>query len=194
VEIDTDRSPAVTTRLIDVPRRPFVVIRVDAAGFETPRALHLHCYERIRQEQAAGKGQRPVVIVQLRGRLRFNESDVQTNVIEDACRSLLDPLVVRVTADFDARDFVTEGDVESEQEIDRAFLERTVIQARLAQDERHAPRARELAVLAGELKERAVLDDNGDHLLEVFRAGMARIAAVESAPAEGMTSTGGTAR
>ncbi len=174
VEIDTDRSPAVATRLIDVPRRPFHVIRIDVEQFESPRALHAHCWERCLREQASRGEQRPVVILRLHGRLRFDESDVQVNKLEDACRSLLDPLVVRVASDFDTRDFVTEGAVDDDQEVDRAFLERAILQARISQDERYAPRARELAIVAGELKERALREDDGATLLAALRSGLAR--------------------
>src|SRR5207244_9387445 len=70
------------------------------------------------------------------------------------------------------RDFVTDGTDDPDDLVDRAVLERQIIRARLAEDERYAPRAAGLAKLAIELKERALRDGEGPGLLQVLRTGL----------------------
>jgi len=108
----------------------------------------------------------------LTGHLRFDQIDLPVNKLEDACREILDPLVTLVREQFDAREFTNEGADESDEAIDRPALERSIIQARLAADDRYAARAPVLARVAIELKEQALRDAPGDELLGVFRRGI----------------------
>jgi exonuclease SbcD len=172
VEIDTTRANPITYRLIDVPRRPFCLMRVDVDDFSSPNALLHACLERLQRERARQTDERPVAILSLTGHLRFDQIDLPVNQLEEACRKILDPLVALVREQFDAREFTNEGGDESDEAIDRPALERSIIQARLAADDRYAARAPVLARVAIELKDHALHDAPGDELLGVFRRGI----------------------
>lgn len=176
VEIDTARPQPVTLRLIDVPRRPFVVVRIDVNAFENPRALLRECFERLQEERRHLDAEGPVVTISLRGRLRFDQQDLAVEQIENACHEIFNPLVALVREDYDSREFVTEGDANGDESVDRAALEHTILQAHLAQDERYAPHADRLAKLATDLKEQALHGAGGTDLLKAFRASLPRLA------------------
>ncbi len=175
VEIDTDRPQPVSVRLIDVPRRPFVTLRVDVGRFESPRALERGCWECLQQARARVQAERPVVFLTLQGRLRFDQQDLRVNKLEDACREIFDPLYAGVREDYATTSFDTEKAFSSDEPVDRSVLERQILRARLAEDERYAPVAAELAGLAVELKELALHGADGAHLLKAFRAARQRI-------------------
>ena len=175
VQIDTSQPQPVSYRLIDVPRRPFVILRIDTGSFDHPRALLRHCWERLELARDSLDDERPVVFVVLEGRLRFDQRDLRIDDLERACREVMDPLVAIVREEYDLRDFPTEGDFGGDTPVDRTTLEKAVIQARLAQDERYAPRAAQLAALAIELKERALQGASGTDLLQTFRTTLDRL-------------------
>jgi DNA repair exonuclease SbcCD nuclease subunit len=180
VDVDTEQTPAVTVRLVDVPRRPFCIVRIDVDKYESPRALLGACWEQLQLERRRQTSERPVAIVSLYGRPRFDQADLPTNKLEEACRELLDPLVALVRENFESSAFVTEGSLESDAPIDRAALEQAILRARLALDERYAPNAAALAKLASELKERALRDPDGPGLLRAYREAMREIARLTS--------------
>lgn len=187
VEVDTSRPQPVSYRVIDVPRRPFVVVRVKVSEFESPRALLRGCWDRLQQARPRLASDRPVVFLTLHGRLRFDQSDLPINRLEDACREIFDPLVARVREDYDTREFVTEGADDPDEPIDRTVLEQSILQARLAADERYAPIAADLARLAIELKERGLRGADGAHLLETFRVARQRMQDAPTPSAERST-------
>ncbi|HEX5415441.1 MAG TPA: metallophosphoesterase, partial [Chloroflexota bacterium] len=123
VEIDTDRSPVVSVRLVDVPRRPFCTMRLDVSGYESPRALLHGCFDLIQTQASRNWTERPVVVLRLNGRLRFDAADLPVNQLEDACKEFLDPLVAMVREQYDIRDFTNEGWDDGEGGIDREALE-----------------------------------------------------------------------
>jgi DNA repair exonuclease SbcCD nuclease subunit len=188
VDVDTSLPQPVTFRLVDVPRRPFVVIHVDVNQFDSPRALLHGCWDRLQDERRRYHSEWPVVSLTLRGRLRFDQQDLPINKLEDACREAFDPLVALVREDYDARDFVTEGAEDGDEPIDRAFLEQSILRARFAEDERYAPYAGELARLAIDLKERALRGADGSALLNAFRDVTRKIRAAD-APTMDATAT-----
>jgi DNA repair protein SbcD/Mre11 len=175
VDVDTDRDPVIQFRLVDVPKRPFCVVRIDVNQYGTPNDLLRACWERIQIERERRTSERPVVFLTLHGRLRFDQTDLPINKLEEACRELLEPLVTQIREQYDLRDFVTEGGDDGEDPVDRAFLERAILQARLAEDERYATRAADLAKLAVDLKERALRDGDGHALLQVLRNGLQNV-------------------
>ena len=170
VEVDTSAHPPISFRLIDVPRRPFRILRLDVSQFETPRQLLRECWEMLERERQNPLSEPPVLSLSLTGRLRFDQTDIPINRIEDACREQLQPLTVRIQERYDVRSFVTEGTPDSDDPIDRVTLERDILQARFAEDSRYAARASELARLAIDLKERALRDEDGPSLLDALRA------------------------
>ncbi len=172
VDVDTERTPVVTYRLVDVPRRPFVIVRLDVGQYDSPRALYVGCWERLQVERRRSLRERPVAVVVLHGRLRFEAEDLDVAKLEEACRSLLDPVVAFVREQYDGREFVTFGGDDGDRPIDRAALERSILQGRLARDERYAAHAAELARVAAELKERALQGDAEPSLLAAFRQGI----------------------
>lgn len=192
VEVDTSRPQPVSFRLIDVPRRPFVVIRLDVNQYESPRALLRGCYERLEREHARlPRSQPPVVFISLKGRLRFSQQDLPVNQLEDACRASFEPLLVQVREEYDSRDFVTEGADDEDEPVDRAVLEQAILRARLADDERYAPHAAHLARLATELKDRALRGADGKLLLETFRASLGQLPEASGPVAAGAAAAGG---
>jgi DNA repair exonuclease SbcCD nuclease subunit len=170
VRIDTSRTPPVSFELIDVPRRPFCVVPIDVNRHAEPRSLLHECFDRLQAELRRLDGERPVAIVNLRGRLRFDATDLRVNDLEDMCRQILDPVALQVREDFSGRDFVDEGGGDEDQPLDRGVLERVILQARFAQDSRYAPIAQTLAGVATDLKDRALRDDSGATMLAALRA------------------------
>ena len=183
VDVDTDRTPAVSVRLIDVPRRPFCDIWIDVNEYETPQALLRACYTRLEAEARHDWSDPPVVVLRLGGRLRFDAADLAVNKLELACQELLDPLVAMVREQYDVRGFETEGWDDGEGGIDREALERDVLRSRLAEDARYASRAADLASLAHDLKERALGGADGPSLRDALRGGLARLRETPPTPA-----------
>ncbi|HVC34568.1 MAG TPA: metallophosphoesterase [Chloroflexota bacterium] len=175
VEIDTSRPQPISFRLIDVPRRPFAVVRVDVNEFENPRALLRGCYDALQAEHDRLQANGPVVALSLKGRLRFDQQSLPVDQLENACREIFNPLIALVREDYDTGIFVTEGGDDTDAPVDRAVLERDILRARLAEDERYAPHAAQLAALATELKERALRGADGQHLLATFRGSLQRL-------------------
>ena len=171
VEVDTERSPAVSVRLIDVPRRPFQRIWIDVGNFESPKSLLQGCFDRLQAERQRSTGDRPVAILTLQGNLRFDPSDVAVNQIEDAGRRLLDPLLFSVREKYDDRELHDEG-TSDDDIVDRAVLEQDALRTHFASDERYAAHAVPLARLTTQLKESAQQDFDGSGLLKVLRAGL----------------------
>lgn len=188
VEVDTSRPQPVTFQLIEVPRRPFVIIKLEVNQFENPRALFHACWERLEEERARGQQERPVVAVVLKGRLRFDQQDLPVDRIERACRETLDALVTLVREDYDTREFAIDGPIDDDEPLDRAVLEQSVLQARIAEDERYARHASALARLAIDLKEQALRGADGPTLLQALRASLQEIdgaaRSVSAPPAE----------
>ncbi len=171
VDVDTDRSSAVNFRIVNVPRRPFSIVRVDVDEFANPNALLQDVWTKVQDERRNLNADGPVVILSLRGRLRFDATSLPINKLEDLCRQVLDPIVLQVREQFEGREFVDEEQGLSDQPLDRGALERSILQARFAQDERYARSAAKLAGLATDLKERALRDDDGPTLLGALRSG-----------------------
>ncbi|HVB97487.1 MAG TPA: exonuclease SbcCD subunit D [Chloroflexota bacterium] len=175
VEVDTARERVVNARLIDVPKRPFCRIRFDVSEFDDPRSLLRAGWEMLEREERKRPSQDPVVTFELTGRLRFHQGDLPINKLEDACREMLRPLVLRVLERYDLNAYETEREDDEAEPIDRSVLEKQILQARLAEDARFAPHAEKLARLALTLKERALQNENGPQLVETFREGWQKI-------------------
>jgi DNA repair exonuclease SbcCD nuclease subunit len=175
VRVDTSRTPAVSLELVDVPRRPFSIVRIDVDRHAEPLSLLHECFDRLQAEHRQLGGERPVAMVYLRGRMRFDATDLRINDVENMCRQILDPVALQIREDFEGRDFVDEGSGDDDQPLDRGALERVILQARFAQDERYAPLAKTLANIATDLKERALRDDDGTTLLAALRSARANI-------------------
>jgi DNA repair exonuclease SbcCD nuclease subunit len=173
VRVDTSRTPPVSFELIDVPRRPFSIVTIDVDRHAEPLTLLHECFDRFQAELRRQNGERPVAIVNLRGRLRFDATDLRVNDLEVMCRQILDPVALQVREDFSGRDFVDEGGDDEDQPLDRGALERVILQARFAQDERYAPIAQTLVSVATDLKERALRDDSGATMLAALRSARA---------------------
>ena len=182
VQIDTEKSPVATVERIDVPRRRFILMRVDVGQYETPAALLRECFERLQQEQRRSSGDHPVAVITLHGRLKFDAQDVPINLIENACRQILDPLVCQVREQYDSREFIDEGTFDDDEIIDRAAIERDVLRARFANDARYASSAAGLAKLTTQLKEQALQANDGEELLKLLRAGLEIIRADSTMP------------
>jgi exonuclease SbcD len=183
VEVDTSRHPAISFRRIPVPKRQFCIMRVDVSQYASPQDLLHGCFDQLVQARQGQTEERPVAILTLHGRLRFDQIDLPSNQIEAACREVLSPLVALVREHFDVRDFVTEGGEGEDEPIDRRVLEREILQAHLADDARYAPHAAALAKLAMELKERVLDKAEPPALCETLRRGLAALDA-PSAPTE----------
>ncbi len=179
VEVDTSREPPVTARLVSVPKRPFCRLRFDVSNYDDPASLQRAYWEMLEREERKRPSQAPVVVLDLIGRLRFHRGDLPINKLEDAAQAKLRPLVLRVLERYDLNEFETDREGEDEEPIDRAILEKQVLQARLAEDARFAPHAEKLARLALVLKERALQGDDGPRLVETLRDGWRQIQGVE---------------
>lgn len=171
VEVDSARSPVVTTRLLDVPRRHFAVVRLDVSAYETPEALLRDAWDRLHEERDRLPQDRPVAVLTLFGHLRFDASALPVNRLEDAMREILDPLVASVREYYD-RIEIDAPEAEADEVIDRAVLERAVLRAQLSEDERLAPHAERLSRLALELKEQALRDGDGASMAKALRSGL----------------------
>lgn len=193
VTVDTDASPVVSTRLVPVPRRPFCVIKIDVDDYATPRDLLRGCQDRLlaaaRQEWSA----RPVAVLTLHGRLRFDQTSLPVNQIEEAMHSVLDPLVASVRERYEIGEGGIIGDSE-EGLLTRDVLERMVLRARLAEDERYAPHAEQLAAIAITLKDQALRGEGGGPLLETLRSGLREIPRTLVTPGESDAAAEPTAR
>jgi len=175
VEVDTDRSPAASVEIVDVPKRPFCVMRVDVGEFSDPRALLRGCFDKLERESQRDWSERPVAILTLNGNLRFASTDVPVNQLEAACKERLDPLVGIVREQYNPRNFETDEFVDEVGQIDRDALERSVLRSRLAEDARFAARAADYAALALSLKQRALGGEDGPGLRDALRNGLRRL-------------------
>lgn len=185
VTVDTEQQPVVRTQLVAVPRRPFGLIRIDVSDYATPGDLLLGCQDRFAAAAQQNWTEQPVVVLTLHGRLRFDQTSLPINRIEDGLRRALDPLVASVREHYDIPGFEMSSDPEGEQ-ILRGALERSVLRARLAEDERYAPHADRLAAAAIALKDQALRGEDGPALRETLRTALH---AVRDSPAPATEST-----
>ncbi|HLZ07723.1 MAG TPA: hypothetical protein VKT80_03985, partial [Chloroflexota bacterium] len=172
VDVDTETSPPVSVRLVEVPGRPFSLMRIDVGDFDSPGALLQGCFDRLQVERRRFAGERPVAFLTLHGNLRFDASDVAVNKIENAGQKMLEPLLFFVKENFAGRKFHDEGSIDDGDLVDRAVLEHDALRNHFASDVRYAARAVPLARLTTQLKESALLDNDGPGLLRVLRAGL----------------------
>jgi hypothetical protein len=115
------------------------------------------------------------------GHLKFDASALPVNRLEAAMKEIIDPLVASVREYYD-RVEIDLPEVEPDEVIDRTVLEQAVLRAQLSEDERLAPHADRLARLALDLKEHALRDGDGDHLVRVLRGGLGDLSLAPPTP------------
>jgi exonuclease SbcD len=169
VQVDTSTEPKHTVRLIQPPRRPFLVHSLAVEPCHSPQEL-ADLVRRSAAEWAEAGAERPVVHLTLTGRLRFDRHDLDMGTLETALVEAFHPLVVQLRDQTDETDFQPRQGEEGS--LDRAMLEFDVLRQLFANDDRRVHQAEAWAHLAQALKLGAISKENPETLADLVRKEM----------------------
>ena len=178
VDVDTDRPMESDTdrphraRLMTPMRRDFRRVSINAEPCSHPEDLA----EMFRKEialLAREKLTKPVVLVSLYGRLRFDQGSLDLDALRGMITEAIDPLYVDVRNHTDATPYQGEDG----QSISREALERQVLAGLFSRDDRYRDKAAAWAALTIEIKglavqnaDPAVISDLLDRMLATTEA------------------------
>ena len=164
VEVDTGQEPVHRAQLVSMKdqRRPFLRIRLDVAAYHTPQALYEAAGREVRQlvSRQRGSSSKPVLHIHLSGVLPFSTQDMDLKQVEQIAQDILDPLLVRIHN----RTMPTEFEIDADENLSRAQLERQVINDLLQNDERFRWQAEDWGKLVLDVK-RMVLENSDPDLI-----------------------------
>ena len=178
VEVNTELSegPKHRATLLANPRRAFERMYLKTDLIESPEALYQQVRELMtRRARDIGANRladsKPVVDVHLQGLLNFERSALSLAQIEDMARELLNALHPLIRNETHGADYApTPG-----QTMNRQALERNVLSDLFSRDARYAPRSRQWARLALDLKTLALDGADPESILDELEGRMARI-------------------
>jgi DNA repair exonuclease SbcCD nuclease subunit len=179
VEVDTARSegPKHTVKLIANPRRPFERLFLKTDLIESPEALYKQAHELMsRRARDLGPtrlepGTMPVVDFHLQGLLNFDRTAMSLSQFEAMAREILNALHPLIRNDTHSADYAPA----SGETMNRQTLERHVLDNLFSRDARFAPRSRQWARLALDLKTLTLDGASPEVILDELEARMARI-------------------
>ncbi len=166
VHVDTAATPRVVFEHIENRRRPFLTIDLPVHGLRSPEELYAAAQQVLEDRAARFHGERPVVVLVLRGGLEFDHHALSREQLEELVRRVFDPVSVQV------RDYSVEREFASEIEDPRASLaqiELGVLTDLLKNDARYAPQAGEWARLIVETKQLALENESPEKIVEHLR-------------------------
>lgn len=178
VEVDTERAegPKHQATLRANPRRAFERMYLKTDLIESPDALYKQVHELMtRRARDVGANRlaesKPVVDLHLQGLLNFDRSALSLTHIEEMARELLNALHPLIRNETHSADYaVTPG-----QTMNRQALERNVLSDLFSRDARYAPRSRQWARLALDLKTLTMDGASPEAILDELEGRMARI-------------------
>ncbi len=153
--IGIEGEGAFTARYIETSHRPFYSITFPVDSCDTPQELYRRLRDSLREHAWHWRQELlpPVVVLALVGTLSFDRSALDTQVIEQAIREEVDPLLARVTADnlsYPGEEIAVDNQLPHEQ------LERAVLREIAGRDSRYLPHAESWARAMVDLKELAL--------------------------------------
>jgi hypothetical protein len=179
VEVDTARSegPKHTVKLIANPRRPFERLFLKTDLIESPEALYKQAHELMsRRARDLGPARlepstMPIVDFHLQGLLNFDRTAMSLSQFEEMAREILNALHPLIRNDTHSADYAPA----SGETMNRQTLERHVLDNLFSRDARFAPRSRQWARLALDLKTLTLDGASSEVILDELEARMARI-------------------
>jgi DNA repair exonuclease SbcCD nuclease subunit len=179
VEVDTEGSEGSKHKatLVANPRRPFERIFIKTDLIESPEALYKVVHDQMsRRARDLGPsrledGTRPVVDLHLQGLLNFERSALSLTQLEDMAKELLNALHPLIRNDTHSADY----EMSPGETMNRQVLERNILSDLFSRDARFAPRSRQWARLALDLKALTLDGASAETILDELEARMARI-------------------
>lgn len=178
VEVDTERSegPKHRATLRANARRAFERMYLKTDLIDSPEALYKQVHDLMsRRARDIGANRlaemKPVVDVHLQGLLNFERSALSLTHIEDMARDLLNALHPLVRNETHSADYAPAPG----RTMNRQVLERNVLSDLFSRDARYAPRSRQWARLALDLKALALDGADPESILDELEGRMARI-------------------
>ncbi|MCC6457014.1 MAG: exonuclease SbcCD subunit D [Caldilineaceae bacterium] len=179
VEVDTERSegPKHTAKLIANPRRPFERLFLKTDLIESPDALYQQARELMtRRARDLGPSRletssQPIVDFHLHGLLNFDRAALSLTQIEEMATEILNALHPLIRNDCHSADYA----VAPGETMNRQTLERKVLADLFSRDARFAPRSRQWARLALDLKGLTLDGASPEVILDELEARMGRI-------------------
>jgi DNA repair exonuclease SbcCD nuclease subunit len=192
VDVDTERSegPKHTTKLIANPRRPFERMFLKTDLVESPDALYQQARELMtRRARDLGPSRleasnQPIVDFHLHGLLNFDRAALSLAQFEEMATELLNALHPLIRNDCHCADSI----IVPGETMNRQTLERKVLADLFSRDARFAPRSRQWARLALDLKALTLDGASPEVILDELEARMARID-LEEVPEEAQEET-----
>lgn len=166
VRVDTAATPRVVVEHIENRRRPFLTIDLPLHGLRSPEELYAAARHLLEERASRFRGERPVVVLVLRGTLEFDRYAFSREQLEELVRRVFDPVSVQV------RDYSVEREFAAEIEDSRASLaqiELGVLTDLLQNDARYAPQAGDWARLIIEAKQLALENEAPQKIVEHLR-------------------------
>jgi DNA repair exonuclease SbcCD nuclease subunit len=179
VDIDTERSegPKHTAKLIANPRRPFERLYLKTDLIDSPEALYKQAHDLMsRRARDLGPARleaatMPIVDIHLHGLLNFERSAMSLAQFEEMAKELLNALHPLIRNECHSGDYA----VEPGETMNRQSLERHVLADLFSRDARFAPRSRQWARLALDLKSLVLEGASPESILDELEDRMVRI-------------------
>ncbi len=182
VEVDTETperiiDPESKERVhhaehIKSKRRPFVRhdLRVDALA--DPEELYARLEDYCRREGAPVQHpeDQPVVLLQLVGTLGFDAGALDQPRMEEMVRTHFQALFVRIDNNTNDQDYAPDdGELDGRDRSLWHELERRIFEELVARDSRYLPAKEQWSALLAELKQKALQQDEPEHIAQLLR-------------------------
>ena len=179
VDVDTsvNEGSKHMAKLIANPRRPFERLHLKTDLIESPDEVHRQARElMMRRARDLGPSRmepdkRPIVDFYLHGLLNFDRSAMPLTVFEEMAKEILNALHPLVRNNCHSADYAFEPG----ETVNRQTLERTVLADLFSRDARFAPRSRQWARLALDLKTLTLDGASPEAILDELEQRMERI-------------------
>ena len=180
----------------DYVQRPFQRVSFDVSGAVDAAAVHDGVIEMVRREvrrhDATSEAPAPIVEISLRGHLGFKNSLLDLGKMREESRELTDALHVMLKNQSVPVEYAVAAGLDADTS--RPLRERRIIEDLIARDTRYRDRAREMAALVVEAKQRALRDESPAEILDYIEHALeTRHVEAPAHDARGATLTGATA-
>ena len=179
VEIDTARAegPKHVANLCANPRRPFERLAIKTDLIESPEKLYEQVHGLMSRKardlgtSRLAESTRPIVSLYLHGLLNFDRSALSVTHLEEMATELLNALHPLIRNETHSADYAPAPG----ETMNRQALERHVLDDLFSRDARYAPRSRQWARLALDIKTLALDGTGAEGILDELDARMTRI-------------------